>query len=73
MSSKADIFSAVALPAAIMLKASAGVLTAIACQFRFSTKTVVLFRTSLIDLAFEKGFETAQHNMGRAAVFALGL
>ena len=55
MSSSLEMFRAVAFPVAIMLKASAGVLTAIACQFRFSTKTVDLFRTSLMVLPLRKG------------------
>ena len=40
--------SAVALPFAIMQKACAGVFTSIACQFRFNTRTVDLFKTSFI-------------------------
>src|ERR1700722_13267658 len=38
----------VALPFAIMQKACAGVFTSIACQFRFNTRTVALFKTSFI-------------------------
>ncbi len=37
-----------AAPVAIMLNASAGVLTSMACQWRFNTSTVGLLRASVI-------------------------
>src|SRR5437867_8716063 len=48
MWSSPEISSAVATLVAIMQNASCGVRTWIACQFRFSTSTIVLFRMSLI-------------------------
>src|SRR6266498_2782330 len=48
MWSSPSISSAVATLVAIMQNASCGVRTWIACQFRFSTSTIVLFRMSLI-------------------------
>src|SRR5258708_18383226 len=39
---------AVALPFAIMQNACAGVFTSMACQFRFSTRTVDLYKTSFM-------------------------
>ena len=48
MSLVPNMSSAVALPFAIMQKACAGVFTSIACQFRFKTRTIALFKTSLI-------------------------
>jgi hypothetical protein len=48
MSPVPSISKAVAFPFAIMQNACAGVLTSMACQFRFSTRTVDLYKTSFM-------------------------
>ncbi len=48
MSPVPNMSRAVALPLAIMQKACAGVFTSMACQFRFNTRTIALFKTSFI-------------------------
>src|SRR5271165_6022018 len=48
MSAVPNMSRAVAFPLAIMQKACAGVFTSMACQFRFNTRTIALFKTSFI-------------------------